>query len=218
MKKIGLLGIGVVSILLGCAEIIGVPDISRDQIQILAPSENAILETSEVTFSWEELEFAEQYQIQVATPNFETADQIVLNTMVGDSTQVVSSINTNLSEGTYQWRVRGLNSGFQTAYTTQSFSITMTNQFSEQTVVLLSPEDALETAETSLPLEWEAVEEAIVYRVMIIDLSDDSVFFEQATMETNITVDFVTGNYQWQVRAENDTQNTPYSERTLTIL
>ncbi|MFC4636462.1 hypothetical protein ACFO3O_21325 [Dokdonia ponticola] len=318
MKKLIILIFAVV-LIYSCEEIISVPDISEDFIVLIAPADDTVLEDTNVTFSWEEIEFADQYQIQVAQPNFANANQVVLDTILGDSVQSFRSFSTVLPPNMYQWRVRGLNDNFQTDYTTQSFKVdtlqsdidisdqvvttiapvnnaeitagtisfnweALTNatmyqlqiaypdfqapiqivrdtlittplytttlesndyqwrvkainmssetayttqslsviddmmDLSDQTVEIIAPEDGFETSETMVNLSWQGIEEATLYRIIITDLSDNSVFLEQTVTTTDITIEFVSGMYSWAVRAENDTQNTPYTEQTITIL
>jgi len=101
-----------------CDDIFEVGDISDNTVELLAPSDNSILNILTPTFSWTPLEEAENYHLQIATPNFSEATQIVLDTLVTESNYAVS-----LDTIAYQWRVRAENSGYQTDYTTQSFSI-----------------------------------------------------------------------------------------------
>ncbi|WP_299213782.1 hypothetical protein [uncultured Dokdonia sp.] len=318
MKKFIIL-IFAMALIYSCEEIISVPDISEDFIVLIAPADGTVLEDIDVTFSWEEIEFAEEYQIQVAQPNFTNANQVVLDTILGDSVQSFRSFSTTLAPNMYQWRVRGFNDNFQTDYTTQSFKIdtlqtdvdisdqlvtaiapvdnaeitagninfnweavanaTMyqlqiaypnfqspiqivrdtlittplytttleSNDYqwrvkamnisyetayttqslsviddmvnlSDQIVEIIAPEDGFETSETMVNLSWQAIEQATLYRIIITDLSDNSIFLEQTVTTTDITIEFVSGMYSWAVRAENDTQNTPYTEQTITIL
>ncbi|WP_461587606.1 fibronectin type III domain-containing protein [Winogradskyella sp.] len=93
-------------------------DISNDQVEITAPSNNSTLTITNVNFSWESIHDAEQYKLQIATPSFEEANQVVL-----DTTIIATGFIQGLSTGDYQWRVRAENSDYQTVFTTQSFSI-----------------------------------------------------------------------------------------------
>lgn len=101
-----------------CDDIIEVEDISEKEVIMLAPINNAILDTIAVTFTWEALEDAEQYHLQIATPNFENAQQIVK-----DSVLVVTSFFTSLDTKDYEWRIRAENSGYSTKYSQQRFKI-----------------------------------------------------------------------------------------------
>jgi hypothetical protein len=117
MKKgILILIIGLFSV--ACDDIIEVEDISNTAVTLLAPSDGVVLNTTTLTFSWENVEDAETYHIQIATPTFNEALQIVT-----DSTLTSNSFTTTLNVAAYEWRVRAKNSGYETAYTKQGFTI-----------------------------------------------------------------------------------------------
>ena len=103
---------------LSCDDIIEVEDISERTVTVLAPTDESILIITDVNFSWDDVEDSEQYRLQIATPDFETATQIVL-----DTTIVFTNFTKTLDLGNYEWRIRAENSDYQTAYTTQRFSI-----------------------------------------------------------------------------------------------
>ena len=105
-------------ITIACEDITEVDDISDKTITVLAPTNNAILDTLAATFTWEALEEAETYYLQVATPNFEHATQIVIDTLL-----VKTSYTKLLPINSYEWRIRAENSGYKTAYTQHHFSI-----------------------------------------------------------------------------------------------
>jgi hypothetical protein len=105
-------------LLVSCEEIIEVVDISDKSVVVLAPTDAAVLAITDINFSWEAVEDAEQYKLQIATPSFESANQIVL-----DTTITTTSFNQSLELGNYEWRVRAENSDYQTTYSTQSFTI-----------------------------------------------------------------------------------------------
>lgn len=107
-----------VILLVSCEEIIEFVDISNENVVVLAPTDTSTLTITDINFSWEDVEDAEQYKLQIATPNFESANQIVL-----DTTITTTNFNQNLEQGNYEWRVRAENSDYQTAYSIQSFTI-----------------------------------------------------------------------------------------------
>ncbi len=108
---------------MGC-EAIFEEDISNQTVVVLAPTEGAQLSTGtqlptgEVTFSWQALDNASSYTIQIATPDFTNAAQILLNTTTADN-----SATANLATGSYQWRVSASNSEYTTGYTTINFTV-----------------------------------------------------------------------------------------------
>ncbi len=107
----------ILACLFSC-EAVFLEDISDKSVILLAPLNNSQLDLGNNTFSWQLLDDAESYQIQIATPGFENANQIILDSIVIDN-----SVMQNLNSGTYQWRVKASNSEYDTRYTTVSFTV-----------------------------------------------------------------------------------------------
>jgi type III secretory pathway lipoprotein EscJ len=116
MKKLTILG-AFLWLCMGCEAIL-IEDISNKTVVVLAPTENSQVAAGTVSFSWKQLDDASSYTIQVATPDFTNATQILLNT---NSSENSSSVV--LSSGNYQWRVRASNSEYSTEYTTTNFTV-----------------------------------------------------------------------------------------------
>ncbi len=189
-------------------------DISGDSVVLIAPTSGSVIENNTVSFSWEAILNATSYELQIATPDFENAVQIPVD-MTFDTATTQSF---NLEDGVYEWRVRARNAISETDVTTSDFTVDAIEDLSDQEVIISAPEDGFETTETMVSLSWEPLEQATLYRVVITDLEDTTVFLEQTTSETTITVDFMPGMYTWAIRAENETQNTPFTLQTITIL
>ena len=118
MKKITILLL--VSGLLSCEEIVNEPNISNRSIKLLAPANNTALEKGRiVSFNWEYIADATVYQLQVATPSFDQAAQIKLDTIVNVNQFSMDSLDIN----NYEWRVKGLNATYETVYTTNGFVV-----------------------------------------------------------------------------------------------
>ena len=106
--------------ILSCEEIINEPNIEKDTIHIIAPTNNVTLKTNtKIQFNWEALQGATDYHLQIAKPSFNNANQLVIDTIVTQMDFLIDSLA--ISE--YQWRVNGQNSAFETAYTTNSFVV-----------------------------------------------------------------------------------------------
>jgi len=104
-------------LLTGC-EAIFVENISNATVTTVAPSNESVISTGVIHFTWNALEDATMYKLQIATPNFTSAVQVVLDTLLENT-----SFSKNLPIGNYQWRVKAVNSDYETAYTTNSFEI-----------------------------------------------------------------------------------------------
>ena len=101
-----------------CEELIEVENISNENVNILAPTDNITLNSTTVSFSWQAIEFAEEYHLQIALPNFDVPQEIIEDTIIS-TTNFVKSLSSN----TYQWRIKAKNFGYQTQYTTQNLTI-----------------------------------------------------------------------------------------------
>jgi len=102
----------------GCDAIVEVDDISNETITILAPANDVTITNTMINFTWETIEGADAYNIQVAVPSFEAAQQVIL-----DSTITTNIYSKTIGNGEYQWRVKAINSEFETAYATQDFTV-----------------------------------------------------------------------------------------------
>ncbi len=194
-----------------CEEVLFEQEISEDSVTLIAPANNTEIEANSVRFNWESLEGATNYEIQIATPNFANANQLVLNT-VTDST----FYQIELIENEYEWRVRAQNSGYVTAYSSAKFKVIPITNFSNNTVILLSPSNGLITNEDSFNLKWDEILEATQYRIQVLDENGEPIQSETTT-ETNLDITFPEGSLQWQVRAEKDNQYTLYSSRNILV-
>ncbi|PQV48798.1 hypothetical protein CLV33_1043 [Jejuia pallidilutea] len=101
-----------------CDDIIEVVDISESTVGVLAPKNDVTLKEGEINFTWTAVDDTETYRLQIATPNFENAQQIVT-----DSTLTATMFTKMLSTGNYQWRVRAENSDYNTVFATNTFTI-----------------------------------------------------------------------------------------------
>jgi len=107
-----------------CDDIIEVTDISNDQVTLLAPLNNTVVADSLVNFNWNSVNEAESYLVQIATPNFENASQIVLDSVIViDTSFTGTSVSRMLLDNTYEWRVKAFNSDFETDFSLSRFRV-----------------------------------------------------------------------------------------------
>ena len=102
-----------------CDDILEVEDISGEQVRVLAPTDGSVIAQNAVDFNWQTVNEATGYTVQIATPSFENAAQILLDsTIVVDTLgSIRTQIRQTLMNGNYEWRVNAFNSGFGTGYT-----------------------------------------------------------------------------------------------------
>jgi len=114
----------LVFVFVACEDIVEEPDISNQQVEILAPTNGTVVTDSLIQFSWGGIVDSDGYVLQVARPNFEEAAQFVVDTtMIIDSTFVGTRLRTKLSNDAYEWRVKAFNSGFETEYSSSEFQV-----------------------------------------------------------------------------------------------
>lgn len=211
--KLNLLLFMFISLHFSCSEILFEQDISESYVTILAPTNDATVTSGNISFNWEKIEDASKYHIQIATPNFANAKQIV-----SDSTVTNTSFITQLLPNNYEWRVRGENSAFETDYFTNLLYVKEVEDFSDYQVILISPIDNLVTNQDSQTFTWELVPDATEYRIQIWQPDTNGTLeHDEVVNTTSFIYDFDDNNYLWQIRAQNSTQNTGFSSRKLLI-
>ena len=213
MKSKSIFWLTVISILVftSCEDFIE-KDISGKRVSVLAPPDGLVSTSLTITFWWEEMDGAEQYNIQIVQPDFSYIQNIIVDTTISD-TRFVSTF----TPGTYQWRIKGMNNGGDSEYLTRSFTIDSTTALSNVTLLLLSPADNFVTNNTSNTFKWDSVFSASEYRFQIINLATNGTVTDVTLSADSFVYSLTAGNYRWQVRAQNSTSNSPYSSRTITI-
>lgn len=110
MKKLLVLFV-VLNFMVGCESFLET-DISDEEVVILSPVDGVILEAGTITFYWESISDADEYKVQMVTPSFDNATNTIIDTITEENT-----FTQELSSGTYEWRVKAINPGHETAYT-----------------------------------------------------------------------------------------------------
>lgn len=207
-KYVGVLILAMM--ILSCEEILLEYDISQEDIILSAPSNEATLSPSDISFRWETLVGATSYEIQIARPDFVEPNQIYASELIEDN-----FFNLSIREGEYEWRVRGINSSYATAFSKGSFKVENDQDFSARRVYLLLPSDDLVTNQYVQEFRWDTISGSTLYRFQLIN--EGVLVNEQVTSDSSLSYDLPNGKFKWKVRAENDTQNTFYSERNILV-
>lgn len=194
-----------------CDAIIEVPDISNDTVVALAPLEGSVVESNAVSFLWEDTADAERYRIQVATPNFQNASQILTDSLVSRT-----NFSRELLPNSYEWRVRAENSGFASDYTTNTFAVQEPAEFSDNVVILDSPQENFLSLQSDVTFSWGDINATDNYRFQLIDASGN-INVEQDLSESNLIINIDDGSYTWRIRAEMGDETTLYSSRRLRV-
>lgn len=189
-------------------------DLSDTSVVLFAPANETSTDVLTHTFWWSEIEGADKYNIQIASPSFLTPDYLVL-----DSNVTINKYTYTLNPGTYEWRVKAFNGAYETYYTTYSLKIDSTPDLSGQQVVLISPSDNLASNNMTFTFQWYELYNAEDYRFEIRtpDWNGSLVIPPQITQYDTISLTLDEGFYVWGVQAQNVTSNSPFSSRSLIV-
>ncbi len=198
-KSLLIASLGILAMVVACDDIFE-ENITEDELFLLAPGEGAVIEgDSIITFSWDFLEGASSYQIQVVSPSFENAGLLLLDSITNNN-----NVSANLQPGQYQWAVRGFNNGFSTVFFQNSFTINdeFISDFSQLTVNTLAPNGNL--TDNSVLFAWDDLQNATQYQLQIASPSftnPTALLIDTLITETNTTLQVPNGSYEWRVRA-----------------
>ncbi len=147
------------AVLHSCEDILEVPDISNQTVTVFAPLNNTVINGNDISFNWDTVEDASSYRFQLAAPNFETTQQLVLDSIfeVDSLGRVGTRIQRTLVNGDYAWRIRALNSDYQTAYTLSNFQVDGDENLDvtpPNTPQLVAPANGASQSEATVNFSW----------------------------------------------------------------
>lgn len=209
MKYIKLAGLAIAGILLSwsCGKDFIAKDIKNDVVRVLAPANNLITTSNQITFWWEEVNGADKYNIQIVKPDFAT-----INTIIADTNVAGTKFTKTLTPGKYQWRIRAFNAGSNTPYTLFDLTIDTTSNLTNQLVSPVAPLANAITGNRKVVFKWNPLNAALQYQVVLTDAAN-GVLKDTTTTATSYTYTFpqATATYKWKVRALNNSSLTQYN-------
>jgi predicted secreted protein len=181
-----------------CTKDFVVKDIKNASVTIIAPVNNLTTPNNAIIFWWEEVDGAEKYNIQIVKPNFNSIQQLLVDTNVtGDK------FHYTLTPGTYQWRIRAKNAGGNTQFTTFNLVIDTTSNLATQVISPISPVNNHITGSTTVAFSWNSLAAATNYQIQVLN-SSSTIVQDVTTANTTFTATLSGGGvYTWKVRAMN---------------
>lgn len=204
-----LLAMSIITMLYSCKDFIE-PSITDQQVHINAPANDFQSTNYTVNFWWDTVEDALSYRLQIVKLDFQNTGALIADTLIKGN-----KFSFNLSPGSYQWRVRGENGSSQTGYSaTQSFNVAFSS-IKQQKVQLGAPSNNLLTNQGSLKFNWGSLYGATKYHLQV----DTNNFVDENKVVLDQTIPSLQAswiipkdqNYQWRIRAENDTAQAQWS-------
>lgn len=92
-------------------------DISGETIDMIAPQDGAIINSTNLTIWWELITGASSYEVRLASPDFSNADFVM------DSSVTDNKIKVSLDQGMYECKIRAKNPSFETQFVDLTFEI-----------------------------------------------------------------------------------------------
>ncbi len=176
-------------------------DISLSQINVIVPNVDFASNTERVQFTWDDLSGANEYQLEIAQPDFN-----VPFTMVVDESTTLTSYLFNGNESEYAWRLIATNSISASIPVEGVFRIDLT---APDAPTLLTPDDGDTLTTNEINFKWQLVTDAILYEISIMkDVSLlDTVLLVETINTESIVMDLDTVSYYWNVRALDEAGN-----------
>lgn len=189
-------------------------DIEDEHVMLTAPADNLRTLVSSHSFRWEYLSEADKYKLQIASPSFENASRIWL-----DTTVISNSFDITLLPGSYEWRVRAENSAYSTVYSVRTLVIDTTLDLKNQYIILKKPVANYVTNNTEVLFEWFPLYNASSYRFEIKrDGPGNELYMNPVdTTGSSLTAQLEEGTYIWAVKAVNEISASPLSTRTIIV-
>lgn len=193
-----------------CDDII-LNDISQEKVVLVSPKDNTSTYLSTQILWWEHVNDADYYQLQITTPDFIQPAILLVDTLTDENKYTI-----NLLPGNYQWRVRAINSEYQTTYTTFSIKIDSSLNLENEKIILIKPIHFDTTNLLSISFKWEPLYKVDTFNFKLYHIG--SLVFDTLVASNSIyKIIRHEGAYSWRVRGINSISATKYSERSFYI-
>ncbi|SNY99695.1 hypothetical protein [Flagellimonas pacifica] len=210
MNKFKTLFTVIFTISYGCEDILEVPDISNQTVTMYAPLNETVVNDNDVNFNWDKVEDATSYRFQLAAPDFDATQQMVLDSIfeVDSLNRVSTQIKQTLINGNYAWRIKAMNSDYQTVYTLSGFQVNGDENLDlipPKTPQLVAPANGASQSEATVDFSWTREDvPGTAERDSIFVYTDESLqTLSTKALGANKTysVNLASGTFYWVVRA-----------------
>lgn len=200
---------GLLSVLIGCNDVIET-DISENTPVVILPQDGAVVPEF-ATFSWEKMEGAKQYRLQIRTPEFDNPTAISYDTTIAKT-----NLNLLLESGIYEYTLTALNNGFE-SLPAGPFAFTAdTIQGGQTEITLISPNQNDFYSDTyEGPFSWSSVPNVSTYEISIREGTDYAtgaiIYSENSITASSVTIsdlELETNEYVWGIIATFPNGNT----------
>lgn len=196
----------VISIGIVSCSIFTEPDLSDEQVYLIAPTDGIETPYQTHTFWWDYVADADFYNLLIVSPGFDSVVRLVVDTNLSGNKYVGT-----LLPGDYEWGVSAINSVSASAYSIFSITIDTTDDLAYLPVILIQPIANWSTNKQTIFFSWDPVPGATRYTFGIRDsswISGPDVITPINTIYDTVSVDLIEGKYEWGVQAYDEVSNT----------
>lgn len=194
-----------------CTEIID-PTLTGSTVQLNAPADSLDACNGAQVFWWSEVNFANRYELQIVSPDFQHIDKLVL-----DTTITTNQFEYGLAPGNYQWRVSAMNNNDNTPYATRTLTIEDMTGFSSVLLFHIRPADSFYTNNKEQTFSWATDKRIKQYNFTLF-------FKNQLVDNQKITIDSIhekltwgDGDYKWSVQGRSCDSTTETSASSFVL-
>jgi hypothetical protein len=207
MIRIFIIFVAIASIV-GCTRDFVVKNIKNKTVSIIAPADGLLAPNNNILFWWNEVDGAEKYNLQIVKPNFGAVVQLMVDTNIAGT-----KFSFILTPGTYQWRIKAVNAGGSTDYTTRTLTVDTTSNLNYLTVNITAPLNYTVTNNKTVSITWDALAAATSYNLKVFSGSaTGATVVDLTTANTNYAHTFTNaGVYFLKINASNAFSNSPYT-------
>lgn len=204
----------LVAVFLNSCDDIIQEDIQGFGVVIVTPPAGYVTDSNQVSFKWEEVPYADEYHLQVASPGFDNPAFVAVDTIT-----IISSIDLVLSPDTYQWRIRAENNISHTDYYSRSLVVLEPMDISSLFPQLISPAANHITNRDTILFQWQTLNGADDYRFELRDGSQSgpliySSLSSTPSLELNSLPE---GQMSWGVQGLSTSANSQVAYRSFRI-
>ncbi len=192
-------------------------NISKSTLTLISPADEAIFKGDTVSFWWDPVQGASQYEFHLVSPSFELAQRLLV-----DSTVSSNKLTLKVKPGAYQWEVRALNGGYATDYFFRSFSIDSVSSvdISTKKIEVIAPGDSVQLTNNQVTFWWKVLEGIDNYGFQLVspDFSAVKEIVVDTLIEGNkLKISLGPGNYTWRVKGMNAQSQTEYTTQYFSL-
>ena len=186
-----------------CSDLL-VTEVADARIDLVVPVQGASVAAGSVRFAWDPVAGAQAYRLEIATPAFEGATDLLPVRAPLPSTERTIEV----APGTYQWRVTAVGQADEATSNIRAFtavsldSLNADSVFATRIVRLVSPRNGRTTRDRTVDLAWEELPEAESYAVAVDEVGAGGRVVDTVVTSRTLTVGGLSdGEYRWEVVA-----------------